>query len=187
MAIALLGARVAHADSLLAQAAWPPPRLTEPMQTPVVVGPRLTLQVDNPNGRLQQYSVLQWRDICLAPCGVAVDGGGTYRIGGGTSIPSEPFQLPRTSGEVHVDAHVASKIKHWVGLGLMIGGAVSALYGIAAWTLFNDISNNAGSADSSQAASDFGRTFGIIFISVGAVLEIVGITMFASSTSVQVR
>jgi len=181
----LLLAQAGHAETLLAQATWQPPAGAAP--APPVVGPRVILQVDNGNGRLQQHTQLRWRDVCIAPCGTTVDPAALYRIGGGTSLASEPFQLPRASGDVYVDAQVGSKVKHWVGLGLMIGGAVAALYGVATWALFNDVADNGTSSDGSQAAHDVGRTFGIIFLSVGAVLEVVGVTMFAGGTSVQVR
>ena len=184
----LLVAQAAHAETLLAQAqaSWPPPGGVAP--PPPVAGPRVMLKVDEPNARLQQHEQLRWRDVCIAPCGTTVDPAALYRIGGGTSIASEPFQLPRTAGEVTIDAQVGSKVKHWVGLGLMIGGAAAALYGVAVWTLFNDVANaDTSGSGAGQAASDTGRTFGIIFLSVGAVLEVVGITMFAGGTSVQVH
>ena len=77
-------------------------------------------------------------------------------------------------------------MKHWVGLGLMIGGVVAAGYGFVFWQFFNSFAAN----DTSSAAQDarsFGRTVGIVFLSVGAVLEAVGLPMFFSGTSVQVR
>jgi hypothetical protein len=109
-----------------------------------------------------------------------------YRIGGGTSMASEPFKLPRAAGDVYIDAEVGSKVKHWVGLGLMIGGLVAAGYGLLAWQLFDSVADN-DNTSASQNARDFGRTFGIIFLSVGGILEAVGLPMFFSGTSVQVR
>ena len=151
-------AQAAHAESLLAQAGWPPPAGMAP--PPPVVGPRVILQVDNANGRLQQHTQLRWRDVCIAPCGTTVDPAALYRIGGGTSLASEPFQLPRASGDVYIDAQVGSKVKHWVGLGLMIGGAAAALYGAATWALFNGVADSGTSSDGSQAAHDSGAHSG---------------------------
>lgn len=197
-ALVLLLARAAHADEMQLAQAWPPPGSPPPTgpswppagppppAEPPVVGPRLILQVDNPNGRLQQHTQLRWRDICIAPCGVTVDPRATYRIGGGTSISSEPFTLPRASGDVYVDAKVGSKITHWVGLGLMIGGLVAAGYGVLFWQLFNTVRDD-GYTSSAQDAHAVGRTIGIVFVSVGAVLELVGLPMFFNGTSVQVR
>ena len=144
------------------------------------------LRVDNLNGRLQQHTQLRWRDICIAPCGVTLDPAALYRVGGGTSLASEPFSLPRASGDVFIDAEVGSKVKHWVGLGLMIGGVVAAGYGFVFWQFFNSFAEN-DTTSAAQDARSFGRTIGIVFLSVGAVLEAVGLPMFFSGTSVQVR
>ena len=190
-AVTLLLVRAAHADGLRLAQAWPatqPPPPEPPTPETPVAGPRVTLRVDNPNGRLQQHTQLMWRDVCIAPCGVAVDPLALYRVGGGTSLSSQPFKLPRPAGDVFVDAQVASKINHWVGLGLMIGGVVAAGYGLAVWQLFNTIPSNSASYDSgAEDVRSFARTVGIVFISVGAVLELVGLPMFFNSTSVEVR
>jgi hypothetical protein len=187
-----------RADTRLAQVVWPPlrpgetlpgaPRAGEPPPAwqpirptpmppappPPVAGPRVILKVDNFNGRLQQHTQFYWRDVCLAPCGYTLDPNALYRIGGGTSIPSRPFQLPRASGDVHVDADVGSKVTQFVGLGLMIGGLAAAGYGAFFWSMARDY----------ESAP---RTFGIVLISVGAVLEVVGLPLFLQRTSVEVR
>jgi hypothetical protein len=183
-AVTLLLARAAHADDVQLAQAWPP--TGAPAEPAPVSGPRVTLRVDNPNGRLQQHTQLRWRDICIAPCGVTVDPTALYRVGGGTSLPSEAFSLPRASGDVFIDAEVGSKVKHWVGLGLMIGGVVAAGYGFIFWQFFNSFAPN-DTTPTAQDARSFGRTVGIVFLSVGAVLEAVGLPMFFSDTSVQVR
>jgi hypothetical protein len=179
---AILVGRAARADTLLAQGAWPPP-LPQPMAP--VAGPRVTLQVDNPNGRLQQYTPIRWVDVCLAPCGVAVDPRALYRVGGHGMIASDAFQLPRASGDVVVDAEVGSKAKHWTGLGLMIGGAVAGLYGL----IYLETSSAFGNVDNMVGTSfrDTARNIGFTAIGIGVVLEVVGIVLFSSSTSVQVR
>jgi hypothetical protein len=179
----VLLARAAHADGpfQLAQS-WPPSGGVRP--EPPVAGPRVILQVDNLNGRLQQHTQFRWRDICIAPCGITLDPHALYRVGGGTSLASEPFSLPRASGDVYIDAQVGSKVKHWVGLGLMIGGLVAAGYGLFFWEIFSSATGN---DSASQDARNFGRNIGITFVSIGGVLEIVGMTMFFSGTSVQVR
>ena len=178
----LLFVPVGRADTLLAQATWPP-RLTEPMQP--VAGPRVILRADNPSARLQQFTPLRWRDVCITPCGVTVDPAGTYRIGGGTSINSDTFTLPRAGGDVYIDAQVGSKVKHWVGLGLMIGGAVAAGYGLLWWQLFS-----AADDPYNSSLNDFRNTMqnvGLFIVGVGAVLEIVGVVLFSGGTSVRVK
>jgi hypothetical protein len=188
-ALTLLVARAAHGDEMRLAQAWPATTTPPPPEPDApAVGPRVTLRVDNQNGRLQQHTPLMWRDVCIAPCGVTVDPLALYRVGGGTALSSQPFKLPRPSGEVVVDAQVASKVNHWVGLGLMIGGVVAAGYGLAVWKLFNTIPSNSASYDSgAEDVRSFARTVGIVFISVGAVLELVGLPMFFNSTSVEVR
>jgi len=180
----LLFVPVGHADTLFAQAAWPPP-LTEPMQP--AAGPRVLLRADNPSARLQQFTPLRWRDVCIAPCGVVVDPAATYRIGGGTSIASDTFMLPRSAGDVYIDANVGSKVKHWVGLGLMIGGVVAAGYGLLWWQLFSSVSDDPYASSSVNDVRDSMRNVGLFIIGVGAVLEIVGLVMFSGGTSVRVK
>jgi len=182
--LALVQARAVHAETLLAQqAGWAAPRLAEPMAP--VAGPRVMLQVDNQNGRIQMHTATRWVDVCVAPCGRQLDPQALYRVGGGSSIASDPFQLPRASGDVYIDAQVGSKVKHWTGLGLMIGGAVTGLYGL----IYLETSSAFRSFDN-MAGTDLGNTarnIGYTVIGVGVVLEIVGIVLFSSSTSVQVR
>jgi hypothetical protein len=137
------------------------------------------LNVDNRNGRLQQQTQLRWRDICLAPCGYTLDPAARYRVGGGTSMASVPFALPRVSGEVHVDARVASKVTHFVGLGLMIAGIVTAGYATVVAAI-------AAGEDSPHGDPGL-RNVAIFLFSVTAVLEAVGLPLFLKGTTVQVR
>jgi hypothetical protein len=182
--LSVVVALAAVAEALLAGAAhaqgtWPP--LAPAAAPPPVAGPRVILTVDNPNGRLQQHMQLRWRDICLAPCGATLDPSALYRVGGGTSLASEPFTLGRTSGDLYIDAHVGSKVKHFVGLGLMIGGAVAAGYGALFWAIHQDIESSSGSQDNAA------RNLGLFCFGVAAALEIAGGVMFFDSTSVQMR
>ena len=165
-----------------AQASWPPPR---PYDPPPVVGPRVILRADNPNVRLQQHTQLRWRDVCLAPCGATVDPSALYRVGGGAAIASDPFPLPRASGDVYVDASVGSKVKRYVGLGLSIGGLVAGGYGLFFWAIADSANYNNSPYDS--GADDVARNVALFCFAVGAVLEAVGLPLLFSSTSVQVR
>ena len=136
------------------------------------------LRVDNLNGRLQQHTQLRWRDICIAPCGVTLDPAALYRIGGGTSLASEPFSLPRASGDVFIDAEVGSKVKHWVGLGLMIGGVVAAGYGFVFWQFFNSFAENDTTSSRPGRAQLRAERRHRLPRPCGAVLETVGLPMF---------
>ena len=88
--------------------------------------PIVTVRSDHPRARLQVQGPLKWQDVCVAPCNVPVNPQGMYRIGGGTIRPSEGFNMPRPAGQVVVEAQTGSTVKHWVGFGLTIGGAVAA-------------------------------------------------------------
>lgn len=148
---------------------------------PAVYGPLVTLRADNPRARLQVMGQLKWQDICVAPCNVQVHPAGSYRIGGGSIRASETFTMPRQSGPVLIEAEIGSKVKRGVGVGLTIGGAVSALAGgiylVAASSTSDGFTNN------KQAL----QGIGIIYLVVGAVLMGIGLPLSTSSTYVRVR
>jgi hypothetical protein len=160
--------------------AAPPLQLQQPMTAPAgMPGPIVTLQADNPRARLQQMQ-LRWQDICVSPCGAPVDPNGTYRVGGGTIRASDPFRMPRAAGTVLVQARTGSTVKHWVGVGLAIGGAASALTGALTLALASETKNDDGT-------KTLARGWGITYLVIGAVLLAIGIPLAASSTSVEVR
>ena len=167
---------------------YPPPRLTEPMAAPR--GPRVFLRSDNPNPRLQQLSRVRWEDVCLTPCGVYVDPRGTYRIGGGTVRKTGPFHLPARSGDVVIDVEAGSNVKHFVGLGLMIGGAVSLGYGALFYLAFHNMTTETydPTTHSIQTQSDnTGVVVAVVFAVLGAVLGGVGISLWNSDTTIHVH
>src|SRR5262245_59663429 len=74
-----------------------------------VTRPRAILRINRPTAKLQERSMLGWRDICVRPCGAFVDPAGLYRIAGGGAVVSQTFRLPRDSGDVVVEGKVGSK------------------------------------------------------------------------------
>jgi hypothetical protein len=150
---------------------------------PPVYGPIVTLRADNPRARLQVMTQLKWQDVCLAPCNVPVHPGGTYRVGGGSIRGSEEFTMPRPSGQVVIDAQVGSKVKRGIGIGLTVGGIVSAALGGIFVLAGQDGSNSNSTYNNNEADA----RVGIFYLVIGAVLMAVGIPLSASSTSVQVR
>jgi hypothetical protein len=129
---------------------------------------------------LQQQYQLEWRDICAAPCGVPVTPGGLYRVGGGGLRGSEPFTLPRSTGDVVVNARMTKKSTHVVGIIMTIAGGVGL--GLGALAL-------AGAANGSSG-SDLGNISerdGVGYAIAGAVLMAIGITMAAANTNVDVH
>jgi len=169
-------------------AAYPPPGQPMPPGAPVqgpppAYGPFVTVNADSPRARLQMMGPLKWQDVCITPCNRPVNPQGLYRIGGGSIRPSETFNMPRPSGRVVIDTQVGSTVKHWVGFGLIIGGAVAAAGGALYYAGADDISANSGTGDTKTAV----QTIGIVYIITGVILLAVGIPLAASSTSVEIH
>jgi hypothetical protein len=164
--------------------AYPPPN---PWQQPPMQlqGPVVHLRAENPKAQLQQLQ-LRWRTICSVPCGRPADPGGLYRVGGDTIRPSQPFRLPRPSGDVVIDAEVGSNVRHFIGLGVGIGGIVVAAYG----TLYLLAGQAVSGADSTGSTTDAGHVisvFGLVLIGVGVALGVVGTVLWSTHTSVEVH
>lgn len=148
-----------------------------------VAGPVVLLRADTPKARLQAQGPGQWRDVCVAPCNVPVNPAAVYRIGGNTIVPSDSFSMPRPSGQVVIEARYGSKVKHWVGIALIIVGVVNGLTGAFYYSQANDLASSAaGNGD-----PDFYRAFGVVGIAAGVILAGIGIPLALSSTSVDVR
>jgi hypothetical protein len=111
-----------------------------------------------------------------------VDPAALYRIGGGTIRPSDSFNMPRPSGRVLIEARYGSKIKHWVGIALIIGGVVNAALGALYISNADELARN-----DPNNGPDFYKGFGIGSIIHGAILAGVGIPLSLSSTEVEVR
>jgi hypothetical protein len=131
---------------------------------------------------------MKWTNVCTAPCNVAVDPNGIYRIGGGAVRPSEEFRMPRPQGNVLIDTQAGSTVKHWVGFGMILGG----LGAVAGGTLLYFAAPSAGTqtdafGDVSNTQRNFDHAAGITYIVIGAIVAAIGIPLAASSTSVTVR
>jgi hypothetical protein len=168
--------------SAAAPQAYPPPPLQQPLAGPVV-----TLRASAPRARLQQQTQLRWNDVCVAPCGIAVNPTGVYRVGGGTYRGSDPFKMPRSSGPVLLDANVGSNVKHWVGFGMLLGGGIALLSGIALIALSSSVTGQS-ATDPNVSNSDYFKASGIVYAVIGAIVTGVGIGLYSSgSTSVEIR
>jgi hypothetical protein len=153
-----------------------------PPYPPAVYGPIVTVRADNPRARLQVMGQLKWQDVCLAPCNMHVHPAGSYRIGGGTIRASETFTMPRQSGSVLIETEVGSKVKRGVGIGLTIGGGVSAIAGGIYLAAASSATN-----DGFYNAQEAMQAVGIVYLVIGAVLLAVGLPLSTSSTYVRVR
>ena len=155
-----------------------------PPTGPLDPGPIVTLRADSMKARLQIFEQkLTWQDVCLAPCNVPVNPWGIYRVGGGTIRPSATFSLPRKPSVV-IDAKVGSTVKHGVGLGLIVGGIVTAVGGGVIYTSADDDQPD---PYGSNAPKTIVHIYGVFFMVVGALLLAVGIPLSLSSTSVEVH
>jgi hypothetical protein len=170
------GAPPAPSDPSTPAAPAAAPQLREPM----TAGPVVRLDSDSRVARLQMMR-LRWTDVCTAPCGVAVDPAGVYRIGGGTVRPSIEFRMPRPAGPVLVRAQVGSTVKHWVGIGMIIGG----LAGAGSGAFLYSVASGSSTLTSNQRDSD--KVIGITYIVIGAIVAAIGIPLAMSSTSVEVQ
>jgi hypothetical protein len=178
--------------AVLAPPASPPPAaepyeaLPSPLTAPQLRGPAVRLRADRPEARLQKMQ-LRWRDVCAAPCGVAVDPRPLYRIAGRGIKPSDGFNLPRPSGDVSIDAFTGSQTRYWVGAGMTIAGA-AGLVGGGLSLLARSAINNSSSDSSSQSLSNFYKVVGISDLIIGSVLVLLGAPLWLGSrTTIQVR
>jgi hypothetical protein len=162
--------------------AFVPARPGQGAPTPVA-GPVVLLRADTPKARLQAQGPGQWRDVCATPCNVPVNPAAVYRIGGNTIVPSDSFSMPRPSGQVVIEARYGSKVKHWVGIAMIIVGAVNALTGAFYYSQANDLASSAGG----NGDPDFYRAAGVVGIAAGVIVAGIGIPLALSSTSVDVR
>jgi len=143
----------------------------------------VTLQTNNSRARLQVFKY-RWIDVCLSPCKLNLPPVGPYRVGGGTAMSSESFDLPNRPGPVLIDAHVGSKVKHWVGVGLTIGGGVAG--GIGA--LYYALGSSTSTDTYGNTVRDEAHVIGVVYLVTGAALLITGLILWGSSgTSVDVN
>jgi hypothetical protein len=176
--------RVARADE-----APSPPNAPAPYPAPTVPAaawpaPFAVVHADNPRARLQVQTWGGWQDVCPAPCGVAVDAAALYRIAGSAIVTSEPFQLPRSTGTVTIDAKTGSKTKRWVGLGMLVGGGAAAFLG----AVFYEAASNLGpDLDGSYSTRNADRVYSAGVLLTGVAVSIIGVVFLQSRTAVDVR
>jgi hypothetical protein len=138
-------------------------------------GPRVILRVDRPAAKLQQKTMLGWRDICVRPCGAAVAPFGRYRVAGGGAVPSPSFELPRTTGDVFVEGKVGSRPQRIIGISLVVHGLVLGAFGTFGW-----IANEPESKEAREIAQ--------YSIGLNVLLGVVGLVLVQTArTSLRVR
>lgn len=139
---------------------------------PAPTGPRVILRINRPTARLQQQTMLGWRDICVPPCGAFVDPSAHFRIAGGGAVVSESFELPRDSGDVIVEGKVGSKAMRIVGQCFVISGMAIAAFNGFMWGVRDNVP----------------RDVGLLGIGIGAFVGLLGVALLTGGrTSLRVR
>jgi hypothetical protein len=116
-------------------------------------------------------------DVCREPCNIPVDPNGWYRVGGGSVRPTEVFRMPRSSGDIIVDAKVRGRGRRVFGIIATIAGAALAAAGTVTLSSGTDPSGER-TPPSAGAAVLVG----------GGVVAAIGIWLWATSGSaVEVR
>lgn len=185
-------ARGARAQAEPTRAPMPAPAASAPAagspQGPVVVlratKPRATLQVET---RLDWQPRSSWRDICAAPCGKPVDSAALYRVAGRSLVPSDPFTLPRQSGEVTIDAQLGSRPRNIVGKVFTFAGFGAAAAGALLYLAGSRVSPDAG-GDAAPPPRLILQFYGALLFIAGMAVGATGVPLWAtSSTSVDVK
>lgn len=148
-------------------------------------GPIVKLWADDPRVTLQlRVDSETWRDVCLTPCGGPLDASRTYRVAGRPFTPSDPFTLPRSSGQVTIDAHMGSKAPNTVGKILTPVGFGLTVAGVLLYWLGSQQSEKTSETDVPVPSS---RTvfhgFGAAGMVAGGGITIAGAILWLSSGS----
>jgi len=153
------------------------PRLA--LQPGPLLGPVVRLVAKHPRATLQVQTELAWNDLCSVPCGLRADPARLYRVAGRRLVPSEPFNLPRGSGDVTIRADMSSRTRRIVGVVLLpAGAAYAALGGLLLLSYENHPAGDAGPIG----------LIGIMGIVAGAGMLIASAVLLGgSSSTVDVR
>ena len=172
-----------------AQPPWPAPeplRLAEPIAA-VRPGPRVLIGSDGWKVQLERNVGKEWRLVCDVPCALTGDPAGLYRVSGVGMRTSDPFRLPRSSGDTFVDVNGTSKAGHNVGLILVPAGGVVILSGLFYWGIVSLAARGGPGYPYDPHEARVAWEGGLLLGSIGAVLEAVGIALILGRTSVEVH
>jgi len=166
---------------------FPPPSGTGPAAAPEPVrlpGPLVYLRADNPLTMLQvQTAGESWRDVCHVPCGMPVDPSQVYRVTGRRFVPTDPFSLPRSSGQVTIDARMGLKARNVFGRVLIPVGAAVILSGVL---LYLDGSRQSQVASDSFGANSDSRElhlYGAAAMVAGLGVTVAGLLLWGGNVS----
>jgi hypothetical protein len=156
-------------------------------------GPVVVLRASEPHATLQVETQLDWQprpswqNVCAAPCGRPVDPAALYRVAGRSLVPSDPFTLPRRSGEVTIDAQLGSRPRNIIGKVFTLAGFGAAAAGALLYLAGSRVSPDAG-GDAAPPPRLILQFYGAVLFGAGVAVGATGIPLWAtSSTSVDVK
>jgi hypothetical protein len=157
------------------------PVAPEPVRLP---GPLVYLRADNPLTMLQVQSAGDsWLDVCHVPCGRLVDPAQVYRVTGRRFVPTDPFSLPRSSGQVTIDARMGLKVRNIVGRVLIpVGGAV-ILTGVLLFLEGSRQSQLASDSVGANSDSQRDHLYGAVAVVGGIAVTVAGLLLWRGNVS----
>ena len=187
------GARAARAQAEPTRAPPMPARTADAPPAGSPPGPVVVLRASKPQATLQVETRLDWQthpswhNVCPAPCGRPVDPAALYRVAGRSLVPSDPFTLPRRSGEVTIDAQLGSRGRNIVGKVFTLAGFGATAAGALLYLAGSRVSPYAG-GDAAPPPRLILQFYGAVLFVGGIAVGATGIPLWAtSSTSVDVK
>jgi hypothetical protein len=101
----------------------------------------------------------------VAPCSVALDPNGVYRVGGGGVAPSGPFVLPHAT-PLRLHVHAGSGFWHDAGVSTTVAGLATVITGGVIWGSAPQQTNERATA----IVGSITTGAGILLLAVGAVM-----------------
>lgn len=146
-------------------------------------GPFVYLRADNPRTTLQvQLDPELWGDVCIVPCARPLDPSHTYRVTGHRFVPTDPFTLPRSSGQVTIDAKMGKRVENIfgkvmvpVGAGLTVAGAALFFFGSRKMTSQTALEANQGHLSL--------HTYGVFCMVGGLGVSLIGFLLWYRNSS----
>ncbi len=187
------GARGAHAQAEPTRAPPMPARAADAPPAGSPPGPVVVLRASQPHATLQVETQLysqtrpSWQNVCAVPCGRPVDPAALYRVAGRSLVPSDPFTLPRRSGEVTIDAQLGSRGRNIVGKAFTLAGLGATAAGALLYLAGSRVSPDAG-GDAAPPPRLILQFYGAVLLVAGVAVSATGVPLWAtSSTSVDVK
>jgi hypothetical protein len=123
-------------------------------------------------------AVSSWQTVCAAPCGVAVDPHGVYRVAGDGLVPSSSFSLGSLRDRVTLDSRSGNAFMRFGGVLLAAGGAAAAALGGGSFVTALVLDQN---GTGSPQLRDSLRYGGLAVAGTGVVAAAVGVYLYLTN------